>query len=159
MKLPFTLTPMVKKVLLGVTIVSTLASVVAGRERPALDIVQPAARAAPRAQAALDIDISKLERRTDEGPANDPFSPKSFAPQQAPAPAAAPEKAGPPPLPFRYLGKMIEDGRLAVFLAQGDESLSVKAGDRIGEYRVDAVTETEVRFTYLPMKTKMSLPL
>ncbi len=151
----FVVTPMVKKVLGGLTIVGTLASVVAGREAPTLAVVQPA----PRAQPAVDLDLSKLEHRTDEGPSADPFSPKSFAPAQAPVAAAAPAKAGPPPLPFRYLGKMIEDGKLAVFLAQGDESLSVKAGDRIGDYRVDAVTETEVRFTYLPMKTKMSLPL
>jgi len=153
------MTPLVKKTLAGLAVVAALASVVAGRERATLDIVQPTVRAAPQLEARVDLDISRLEKRTDEGPAADPFSPKSFAAPQAPGPAAAPEKAGPPPLPFRYLGKMIEDGKLAVFLAQGDESLSVKAGDRIGEYRVDAVTETEVRFTYLPMKTKMSLPL
>jgi hypothetical protein len=150
---------MMKKLLGGLAVIATLASVVAGRESATIDIVQPALRAAPRLEAALDIDVSRLERRTDEGSGADPFTPRSFAAPQAPAAAAAPEKAGPPPLPFRYLGKMIEDGKLAVFLAQGDESLSVKAGDRIGEYRVDAVTETEVRFTYLPMKTKMSLPL
>ena len=150
---------MMKKLLGGLAVIATLASVVAGRESATLDIVQPTARAAPQLEARVELDISRLEKRTDEGPAADPFSPKSFAAPQSPAAPAAPEKAGPPPLPFRYLGKMIEDGRLAVFLAQGDESLSVKAGDRIGEYRVDAVTETEVRFTYLPMKTKMSLPL
>jgi hypothetical protein len=149
------MTPLVKKTLAGLAAVSALASVVAGRERPTIDIVQPA----PQREARVELDISRLEKRTDEGAAADPFSPRSFAPQQAPGAAAAPEKAGPPPLPFRYLGKIIEDGKLAVFLAQGDESLTVKAGDRIGEYRVDAITETEVRFTYLPMKTKMSLPL
>ena len=145
-----------KKLFAGVCVIGALASVVAGRETPTLELVQPAPRPAA---ASVELDLGKLQQRTDEGAAADPFSPKSFAAPQAPAPAAAPEKAGPPPLPFRYLGKMIEDGRLAVFLAQGEESLSVKAGDRIGEYRVDAVTETEVRFTYLPMKTKQSLPL
>jgi hypothetical protein len=54
---------------------------------------------------------------------------------------------------------MIEDGKLAVFLARGDESLSVSAGQRIGEYRVDRVTESEVVFIFLPLKTKQSLPL
>ena len=147
--------PILRHTLTGLAIVSALASVVAGRERPAAEIVQPARPAA----APQDIDIGKLERRAEEAVAADPFAPRSFAPPQAAAAPRAPEKAGPPPLPFRYLGKMIEDGKLAVFLAQGDESLSVKAGDRIGEYRVDAVTESEVRFTYLPMKTKQSLPL
>jgi hypothetical protein len=35
----------------------------------------------------------------------------------------------------------------------------VSPGQRIGEYRVDKVTEAEVVFTYLPLKTKQSLPL
>jgi hypothetical protein len=46
-----------------------------------------------------------------------------------------------------------------VFLANGDESITVKAGQRIGDYRVDKITEAEVRFTYLPLKTQQSLPL
>jgi hypothetical protein len=46
-----------------------------------------------------------------------------------------------------------------VFLANGTESVTAVAGQRIGDYRVDKVTETEVQFTYLPLKTKQSLPL
>src|SRR5262249_36862240 len=92
-------------------------------------------------------------------PATDPFAPKSFAPPQAAAQPAAPAKPEAPPLPFRYLGKLIEDGKLSVFLANGGESLSVTAGARIGDYRVDKVTKSEIQFTYLPLKTKQSLPL
>jgi dUTPase len=54
---------------------------------------------------------------------------------------------------------MVEDGKLSVFLANGDESITVHAGQRIGDYRIDKITEAEVRFTYLPLKTKQSLPL
>jgi hypothetical protein len=46
-----------------------------------------------------------------------------------------------------------------VFLANGAESVTAKAGEQIGDYRVDKVTESEVQFTYLPLKTKQSLPL
>jgi NADH dehydrogenase FAD-containing subunit len=35
---------------------------------------------------------------------------------------------------------MIEDGKLAVFLARGEESLSVSPGQRLGDYRVDEKT-------------------
>jgi hypothetical protein len=35
----------------------------------------------------------------------------------------------------------------------------VHDGSRIGDYRVDKITEAEIRFTYLPLKTKQSLPL
>jgi hypothetical protein len=138
---------------LAVTILSLLASVVAGRERPSLALAEPVA---PQSRG---IDLSRLERAAPgTAPAADPFAPKSFAPQQAQQPVvqAKPEA---PALPFRYLGKLIEDGKLSVFLANGAESVTAVAGERIGDYRVDKVTESEVQFTYLPLKTKQSLPL
>ena len=41
----------------------------------------------------------------------------------------------------------------------GNDSLAVAAGDRIGDYRVEKVTDAEIVFTYLPMKAKQTLPL
>ena len=138
---------------LAVTILSLLASVVAGRERPSLVTPEPAA------QVASSIDLSRLERARADAPAADPFAPKNFAPPQPEQRAAAPAKPEAPALPFRYLGKLIEDGKLSVFLANGEESVTAKSGERIGDWRVDKVTESEVQFTYLPMKIKQSLPL
>ena len=137
---------------LAVAVLALLASVVAGRERPTISMIEPA-------RPAEGIDLSKLERAAPgAAPGADPFAPRSFAPAQA-SPQAARAKPEAPALPFRYLGKLIEDGKLSVFLTNGAESLTVAAGDRIGEYRVDKVTESEVQFTYLPLKTKQSLPL
>jgi hypothetical protein len=140
--------------------------VVAGRERPTIDLAQPApAQRGAAAQAgAPGLDLDKLALRAehpDEKKGVDPFAPRSFSPPEAQASAqpAKAQKPVAPPLPFRYLGKMIEDGKLAVFLARGDESLSVRAGQKVGEYRVDKVTDSEVVFTYLPLKQKQSLPL
>jgi hypothetical protein len=138
---------------LAVTVLALLASVVAGREKPSVTAAQPV--------AALALDLSKLERGRAEAPAADPFAPKNFNPpaREAQQAAARPAKPEAPPLPFRYLGKLIEDGKLSVFLANGGESVTAKAGERIGDYSVDSVTESEVQFTYLPLKTKQSLPL
>ena len=152
--------PILRRIFGGVAIVGALASVVAGRERPSLDLVQP--RAAAPAASVADLELEKLTARAagmqkPEKPV-DPFAPRSFSPPAGAAPAQ-PEKPVAPPLPFRYLGRMLEDGKLNVFLARGEESLSVRAGSRIGEYRVDKVTDSEVVFTYLPLKTKQSLPL
>ena len=136
---------------LAVAVLALLASVVAGRERPTISAIpQPVAQG---------LDLSKLERAQADAPAADPFAPKSFAPPQAPQRQATQAKPESPPLPFRYLGKLIEDGKLSVFLANGNESLIARAGERVGDYRVDKVTESEVQFTYLPLKTKQSLPL
>ncbi len=160
------MTPILRRILGGVAVVGALASVVAGRERPTLELPQPRAKAPSEARAAAlaGLDLDKLARRADEAPKSenpvDPFAPRSFsAPGAAPGAPAKPHKPVAPPLPFRYLGKMLEDGKLSVFLANGEDSLSVSPGQRIGEYRVDKVTESEVVFTYLPLKTKQSLPL
>ena len=136
---------------LAVTVLALLASVVAGRERPSMTAISET--------SAQTLDLSKLERAAPgTAPAADPFAPKNFAPRQAQQ-ESAPARPEAPPLPFRYLGKLIEDGKLSVFLANGEESLTVRAGTRVGDYRVDKVTESEVQFTYLPLKTKQSLPL
>lgn len=136
---------------IAVAVLALLASVVAGRERPGITATIEA--------PVSSIDLSRLDRAKADAPAADPFAPKNFAPQQPEQRAAAPAKPEAPPLPFRYLGKLIEDGKLSVFLANGEESVTAKSGERIGDWRVDKVTENEVQFTYLPLKTKQSLPL
>lgn len=154
------MTPMLKKSLAAIAVVGALASVVAGRESSAPNVVEPVKRIDTRLQANADIDLAKLEERIDDGAKIDAFAPRNFSPViPAQAAAAGPAKREAPALPFRYLGKIVEDGKLSVFLANGDESITVHAGQRIGDYRVDKITEAEVRFTYLPLKTKQSLPL
>ena len=153
------MSPILKKSLAAIAAVGALASVVAGRESSAPHVVEPVARVDTRLQANTDIDLAKLEERADQGAQVDAFAPRNFSPVIPPQAAQAPARPEAPALPFRYLGKMVQDGKLSVFLANGDESITVHAGERIGDYRVDKITEAEVRFTYLPLKTKQSLPL
>jgi len=142
-----------------------VASVVVGRERPAGPVVEAAPRADTRARSAAneDLDLSLLFRQEDlsEKPAADPFARRSFgSPQQAADAPAAPSKPTAPPLPFRYVGKAIEDGKLAVFLQRGEDSYSVQKAQKLdNEYRVDKVSETKIVFTYLPLKTKQVLDI
>jgi len=151
------MTPTVKKVLAGIAALGALASVVAGREQPAF-----APAAAPqvdtRLQVSDGIDLTKLESRVDEGAKLDAFAPKNFSPS-VPAQAGPSAKREAPALPFRYIGKMVDNGRLAVFLQNGADSFTVTEGERVGDYHVDQITDAEIRFTYLPMKTKQTLPL
>lgn len=96
------------------------------------------------------------------------FVPVAFAPHSVAAPtvarpkpivAAAPTPA-PPPLPFRYMGRLVEDGKPEVFVLRGEEHFSVAAGDRLGsDYRVEEVTESEIVFLYLPLNIRQRLPL
>lgn len=157
---------------LGIPVLALVlvASVVTGREKPSTVPVEPVKRLNARVEASdADLDVARLKRpEREEGQVAataDPFARRSFAPAQAAvAPAAAPEAPPPqaPQLPFTYLGKVIEDGKLSVFLARGDDSFSLPAGRRQkldDQYRVDKVTETQVVFTYLPMNTKQTLDI
>jgi hypothetical protein len=65
-----------------------------------------------------------------------------------------------PPLPFRYIGKLIEDGRLEVILLRGADHITVaEAGPLDAEYRVDEVNEKRIAFTYLPLNASHVLEL
>ena len=153
------MTPMVKKVLAGLTVVSALASVVAGHEAPT--VVEPAKpKVDTRLRVKDGLDLGRLEAaRTGDDSKVDPFAPRSFGSATPPTAKPAVARNEPPVLPFRYIGKMIDNGQLAVFLQKGDESYTAMEGERVGDYRIDKITENEIRFTYLPMKTKLTLPL
>lgn len=65
-----------------------------------------------------------------------------------------------PPLPFRYQGRMTEEGVTTVFLAQGDRILVARAGDLLNnQYRVESVTAGAVTFLYEPLKQRQTLNL
>jgi hypothetical protein len=146
-------------------VLAAAASVVAGREKPAPEVVQVTARPIrPGAAASPDIDLTKLERAALAAPGNDPFAPKSFAPPPQPAPvaraSAPPQPPSAPPLPFVYAGKVTQDGKTEVYVTRGDNLISIAPGENIdAEYRVDAVTASSISFTYLPLKTVQSLEL
>jgi hypothetical protein len=76
--------------------------------------------------------------------------------RKQPPPQPPPPQA--PPLPFTYMGKLIDDGRIVVFLTQGEDNYVVRPGDTIDRtYRVDAVTEESLSLTYLPLGQKQQL--
>jgi hypothetical protein len=143
--------------------VVTAAGVVAGRERPALELVEPRAPQAEKAAPPLELDLARLKRAEALAPQADPFAPKSFAPPPPPvqqAVAAAPQPPTAPPLPFAYAGKLTQEGRTEVFVLRGEELISIAAGQKLdAEYRVDAISESQIAFTYLPLKMRQSLEL
>jgi hypothetical protein len=137
---------------------AALAGVVTGRETPTMDLAMAKPGAQEPAGAAPELHLAKLERRAAPPTQGDPFAPRSFAP--APRPARAPDAAQPsaPPLPFRYAGRLTQNGTTEVFVARGEELIAIAPGQAIdGEYRVDAISASRIGFTYLPLKTQQSL--
>lgn len=81
-------------------------------------------------------------------------------------PPPAPERPAPPPkpttpaLPFRYAGKLIEDGKVMVFLSQDQRNLAVHAGDVIDDtWRVESIRPPTMTLVYLPLKTEVPLAI
>lgn len=154
---------------LGIALALVAARLV-GREEeapPAAPEVRAArapATASDRGSDPVSIDLDRLAARKGGEPASDPFRALSWqsvaqeeARKNAPPPSPPPPPRA-PPLPFTYMGKLIEDGRIVVFLTQGDRNHIVRQGDTIdGTYRVDAVTEQHLSLTYLPLKQKQEL--
>jgi hypothetical protein len=142
------------RIAFGVVTLALLAGVVVGREKPAEILFQE------KKPAVADFDVSALERKEAAAPSSDPFASRSFgAPRQERVAAVQPRPEA-PALPFRYMGKVVEDGKTEILLLRGDEHFAVSAGQKFDpEYRLDKVTSTALTFTYLPMKTKQTLEL
>jgi hypothetical protein len=162
MKLAFLPRTLFRRVLVVALVLVAGASIVAGRERPAPEALEARPARSEPAAAAPEIDLAKLERREAEAPQGDPFAPRNFAAvRQAAAPRTAAPAAetpkGPPPLPFTYAGWMTQDGKTEIFVARGDELISIEVGQKIEQYRVDSISDERIAFTYLPMKKRQSL--
>ncbi|AOF82649.1 hypothetical protein BSY238_439 [Methyloversatilis sp. RAC08] len=139
-------------------------------EPSAADTRRPssAARAVAAAGEAPGVLIAAAPERAAAEVGRDLFATHSFLPP-APSPAAlaaiAARKGPPPapvapPLPFRYQGKLMEEGGITVFLAQGERILPARAGDLLNnQYRVESVTATAITFMFEPLKQRQTLTI
>ena len=137
--------------------VTVVAGVVAGRERPSMEIIQE--RAKPVADDG--IDLARLQRPGATVPQNDPFARNFGQPKPAQVSNAAPvvQKPVAPPLPFQYFGRLTEKGKTEVFVMRGEELLAISPGQTIGDYKVEQIAEAGISFTYLPLKMRQTLDL
>jgi hypothetical protein len=160
MKLPFLQRDISKRAAAIAVALVAAAGVVAGREKPALSVVEIKAPALERVASASPIGLEQLKRSEPSAPQSDPFAPRSFAPPARPVPAASAAPPSAPPLPFSYSGRLIANGKTETFVTRGDELVSIAPGASIdGEYRVESISESSIVFTYLPLKTRQSLEL
>ncbi|MFP5410782.1 MAG: hypothetical protein ACLGG6_07385 [Gammaproteobacteria bacterium] len=116
--------------------------------RPAAD-AQVAAPAPPPPAAA--VRLAEMQGNL--------FPSQTWVPPPPPPPKPPPPPPpSPPPLPFKYLGRWVDDGKLTIFLAQGEQPVPIHTGQVLsGTWRVDAITERQVSFTYLPLDMPSTL--
>jgi hypothetical protein len=120
---------------------------------------RPRAAPGPGADGAV-IDLEKLRQRSAPGKVGEMFGSRSWQPPPPRVSARAPERPSAPPLPFRFFGRLLDNGTTVVFLNQQDDVYAVKAGDTIaGAYRVEEINGSEVVLTYLPLKQRQTLQI
>lgn len=159
---------------LGSLLVATLAAAlwiddepaqtVAPAERPAKRQAGPEARSVPGEMLAANASgipaaAQPVGEATGDGeaPGIDPFRSKTW--YVAPPPPPPPRPVA-PPLPFRYLGQIIEDQEIRVFVSNQNRQLTLKAGDTVdGNYRVEAITPGQVSFVYLLLKQQQIMAI
>ena len=92
----------------------------------------------------------------------DLFGTHSWQPQApkigaAPAASAAPTV---PSMPYKFAGKLLQDGKLQIFLSKGDAVVAIQEGDTLdGAYRVESIEEAQITLLYLPLKRKETIPV
>lgn len=129
-----------------------------------LPVSQPVAQTAelrvppPTAATAVTepVEVEKLQQRSVSREFGDMFPSRSWQPPPSPPAKSAPPRA--PPLPFAFLGRMVEDGKTVVFLTRQDQVFTVTAGDTVaGNYRIEEVGTETVVITYLPLQERQVL--
>ncbi|MGF6118148.1 hypothetical protein ABIE30_001829 [Janthinobacterium lividum] len=126
-----------------------------------------AAAAVPQTNRALAIEP---RRGLDDDEAATLFAKQSWQPEtpkkimldqqaaQAALPAARVDANAPPPLPFQFLGRFVDEGKAAYFLQAGERNVVARPGDTLEErYRFDGVVQGSLQFTYLPLNLKQTL--
>ena len=162
-------TARLRRPLLALALLLTLAAVIwASRETPNVETTAPvAARRAPPAStkrpppANADSTAAKnpalaepRPRAASEGEITNLFAKHSWYVAPPPQPPTA------PPLPFAYLGKVIDGNRVEVFVSSADSNFTVKKGDVIdGTYRVEEIAPPIMTVIYLPLSQKQTLEI
>lgn len=86
------------------------------------------------------------------------FGPHSWQPPPPNAAASPPPQ--PPPMIYRFAGRLLQDGKLQVFVSKGDTPLAIKQGDVLeGGYVVEAITADTIALIYPPLGHKASISI
>ncbi len=125
------------------------------RDAPAVvgAVAREPAAAGPSSHVPRAPALERLQARGESSAQGDPFAAlRAPQPQVVVTPSAAPAHPEPPPLPYAYVGRFIQDGRSVVFLQRDGGIVVVRGpGALDAEYLVTAVDERHLSLKYLPL--------
>ena len=128
----------------------------ASRQTARVVAAQPRTRVA--SEPLPELPLEKLAQAPSREAVLDAFEVRSWAPPPAKAPPPPPPEA--PPLPFKYMGKIMDGGQVVVFLAKQDINYVVRAGEKLdNNYQVDEIKPGMMTLTYLPLGQKQTLEI
>lgn len=113
------------------------------------------------------VDVTRA-RRALQPLAADAFAPQSWAPplrklsaaERAAAEPPPPPPPQAPPLPYRYVGMMGDEGVTTLFLSNGERDVLARPGDVLdGVWRLELVNEQRALFVYVPLQQSRTLTL
>ncbi|WP_323054944.1 secretion system X translation initiation factor [Dechloromonas sp. A34] len=154
-----------RQLILGSLLLGTLGAAALVDDAP-LEPARPAgAKTAVAAPTVTDAAATVLPARALAAPREgiadappdspDPFRSRSW---YVPPPPPPPAKPSAPPLPFEYLGQLVEADERRVFLKHQGQNRIIRVGDVIaGTYAVEACDAGQVVFIYLPLKERQVL--
>lgn len=122
----------------------------AGTTAPKITPVDPAALVRPEVEEIKD-NIFAIPP---------PPPPPTPPPKRVEGPPPPPPAPTAPPLPFRFIGRLIDNGSTTIFIAQNDRSFAVRQGDTVADvYKVEQLTPSEIVFIYLPLAERQVLQI
>lgn len=159
-------------VLSSLLLMSVAAAVAVSRDQAAAGVVTVAERSSASAAVAGTAErpdmfsagtdqLARLNaRRIEEDPEPLFQAARKAAAVRRVSVEEAPSAPVAPPLPFRFLGQMVDEGKATLFLSMNERNIVVSTGETIDDlYRVDSIENGVAVFTYLPMKQKQTLPI
>jgi hypothetical protein len=107
-----------------------------------------------------DINMEKLRRLKIEQNVKNVFTSKPWSISPPVTKAMTQSSPATPPLPFTYLGKLIDQDTRMVFISKLDRNYVIKVGDVIdGTYRVDEINGSLMNLTYIPLNIKQTMQI
>lgn len=124
------------------------------------------AKTVQTSESTARLAILAIRPRADDSLGASPFParpaavrPKAIERKPAPQPVE-PSAPQPPPIPFQVVGRFVDDGREAVFVLHGDQTLVARVGDTLaGSYQVESVAPGVLTLIYLPLQLRQTLPI
>lgn len=113
--------------------------------------------------ASISSEVKDAVKQSTNHP--DPFHPVSFIlppPPPPPVVASVPAKPTAPSFPYRYFGRVATGVGETFYLVRDDTLIPIAPAQVLDNvYRIDSVTPSEIRITYLPLHetTILSLPV